>query len=272
MKQSTSETPVAIVTGAAGGIGAATAHALADAGHRVVLVDINETGLAEICKQLSIEPLAIAGDLSDMSFVASIVPRACERFGRVDALVNNAAWREIISMRRISVESWDKTLRICLTAPAFLARDAAAVMERQKQGVIINVSSLMSQQAAGIAPAYIASKGGIDALTYELASLYGPAGVRVVCLQPGAIDTELSRDVANEENPDDIRSFSDDMIMLGRWGRPEEIANVIAFLASDAASYINGTTLAVDGGWTRQHLPLSLKRRHFAEDYPNESV
>jgi 3-oxoacyl-[acyl-carrier protein] reductase len=172
-------------------------------------------------------------------------------------------------MRRITPESWQRTLQICLTTPAFMARWAAEDMERrQSPGVIVNVSSMMAQQAAGIAPAYIASKGGLDSLTYELASLYGPCGIRVVSLQPGAVDTELSRDVAGSDTgSDEIRAFSQEMIPLGRWAKCDEMARVILFLASDAASYISGTTIMADGGWFHHHLPNSLTRKHYPHDF-----
>lgn len=259
---------VAIITGASRGIGAATAHAFAQAGYQLTLVATTAEGLKQVTDQLQTSTLAIAGDLADLDFTETIVPRTMERFGRVDALVNNAAWRELVSMRHIKPESWDRTLRICLTSPAFLSRWAAVEMECNGRGVILNVGSMMSLQAAGISPAYIASKGALDALTYELASLYGPAGIRVLSVLPGAIDTELSREVSQAEEVDEIRDFSEDMIMTGRWGRPEEVANTLLFLASDQASYITGTTLTVDGGWSRQHLPLGLKRRHYGTDYP----
>lgn len=262
------ESPVALVTGASRGIGAATAKAFSENGYRLVLVATNSTALQEVAGKLSVPCLTIAGDLADMNFTESIVAQAIDEFGGVDVLVNNAAWREIASMRRITLEIWERTLRICLTAPAFLARAAANDMQRRRHGVILNIGSIMSQQAAGISPAYLACKGGMDALTFELASLYGPDGIRVVGVQPGAIDTELSKDIADANRPDELRQFSEDMIMLGRWGRAEEIAETLVFLASDRASYITGTTLAIDGGWLRQHFPLSLKRRHFASDYP----
>ena len=261
------EQRVAIVTGASRGIGAATAQALAEAGFRIALVATDRTALDGTAEGLATASLVIPGDLGEMAFVESIVPRVVEAWGRVDVLINNAAWREIISMRRISLESWERTLRICLTAPAFLARAAAADMQRRQKGAIINVGSVMARQSAGNAPAYTACKGGLESLTYELASLYGPVGVRVLCVQPGAIDTEMSRGVAPDDASNEIRQFSEEMIMLGRWGRSSEIAATIAFLASDAASYITGTTLDVDGGWLRQHLPLMLKRRHFSDDY-----
>jgi NAD(P)-dependent dehydrogenase (short-subunit alcohol dehydrogenase family) len=262
---------VALVTGASRGIGAATAQLLASSGYRVALVATSQRDLEAIATTISAaggHALTIAGDLSDLNFAKQAIDQTCAAWGHLDVLVNNAAWRELTSMRRISLDSWNKTLQVCLTAPAFLARWAAEHMEQHSRGAIINVSSVMSQQAAGISPAYIASKGGLDALTYELASLYGPSGIRVVSLQLGAVDTDLSRDVERRaDDSDDVRSFSKDMIMLGRWATPEEAARVILFLASDDAAYITGTSITVDGGWLHQHFPLSLKQRQFREDY-----
>jgi NAD(P)-dependent dehydrogenase (short-subunit alcohol dehydrogenase family) len=205
----------------------------------------------------------LPGDLADLNYVATLVPKTIERFGRIDVLVNNAAWRETVTMRKISLESWERTLRICLTTPALLARDAAVHMEPRGRGVIINVSSIMSQHATGTAPAYVAAKGGMDALSYELAALYGASGVRVLAFNPGAIDTEMS---ANYSAGDDdvnarLRQCTEDMIPLRRWGTSEEIARTLAWLASDDATYITGTTIVADGGWSHQLHPYSLKAR-----------
>ena len=207
----------------------------------------------------------IDGDLFDLSFCKRVVDATIEHFGRVDVLINNAAWREVISMRHITPESWDRTLRICLTAPAFLARWAAEDMQQRGRGVILNVSSLMSQTAAGICPAYVACKGGLDSLTYELAALYGQDGIRVVGIRPGAVDTELSNDLTDSEGTQAIRDFSNDMIALQRWAAPKEIANVILFLTSDEASYVNGTNVLVDGGWQHQIYSTSLRRDHLSD-------
>ena len=128
----------------------------------------------------------------------------------------------------------------------------------------------MSQHAAGTSPAYVAAKGGLDALTRELAALYGPAGIRVVAVNPGAVDTELSRDYTDADQgslTSDIRRLSEDFTPLGRWARPEEIARVIAMLAGDDASFISGTCLTVDGSWTANIHPLSLKRRMAPDDF-----
>jgi len=264
------ERPVALVTGASRGIGAATAVLLAERGYRLALVATTESELNETAQTIDRnDTLVLPGDLSDMSFVESAAKKTVSHFGRVDVLINNAAERELVSMRRITPESWNRTLAVCLTAPAFLSRWVAEDMQKRSEGVIINVSSMMSQQAAGIASAYIASKGGLDSLTYELASLYGPNGIRVLGLRLGAIETQMSNDLTKiNSEVDEIRNFSEEMIMLRRWGQPNEIAQAIAFFASDSASYFTGTTVTLDGGWFRQHLPLNLKKQHYPEDYP----
>jgi len=262
--------PVAFVTGASRGIGAATALELARQGYDLALLGRTAEALDGVAGQVALaggKALALPGDLADLEFAESAVRQCHEKFGRIDVLVNNAAWREIASMRDISLDSWEKTLRVCLTAPAFLSRWAAEHMQRRGQGTIVNVSSIMSEQAAGISPAYVACKGALDALTYELAALYGPVGIRVVGVRPGAIDTDMSRELV-EDADDEVRSFSENMISLGRWGTPEEVARVIAFVASPAASYIHGTNLDIDGGWRHQHLPLSLKRGQYPRDFP----
>ncbi len=193
-----------------------------------------------------------------------------EAFGRVDVLVNNAAWRELLTLRTVTPESWERTLRICLTVPAFMSRLAAADMERRGTGVIVNVSSIQSRRAGGFATAYVAAKGGLDALTFDLATLYGPRGIRVVAVNPGAIDTELNddyTDAAGASISDASRRHVEDMVPLGRSGRPEEVARAIVWLAGDGASYITGTTIVVDGGWTTQNSPYSLKRMMFPDEF-----
>jgi 3-oxoacyl-[acyl-carrier protein] reductase len=258
---------VAIVTGASGGIGGAVARELASRQYAVALLGTNEAALTAIADELSssgARTLALPGDLADLTYAESAVEQTAAKFGRVDVLVNNAAWREIVTMREITIESWERTLRICLTAPAFLARWCAANMQPRQQGVIINVTSIMSQQTAGCSPAYVACKGALETLTYELAALYGPHGIRVVSVAPGAIETPFGNDLASRQtSPAEqaLREYSESMIVLGRWGTPSETAKAIAWIASDEAAYITATTLVVDGGWMRHHLPTSLVRR-----------
>jgi NAD(P)-dependent dehydrogenase (short-subunit alcohol dehydrogenase family) len=261
---------VAIITGAGRGIGAATAVELARRGYLLTLIDLQTPDVTAITSQAGCEKadvLSLAGDLTDLAFAQSTVEATWKRWGRIDALVNNASWREVVSMRHITVESWERTLRVGLTTPAFMARWAARYMEEQKSGVIVNISSVMAERAGGFSPAYIACKGAINSLTYELASLYGPSGIRVVGVSPGAIDTEMSRELTQPENTgvDPVKAYADDMIMLGRWGTPQEIAKAIAWLVSDEAAYITATTLSIDGGWMHQHFPNSLRRKQFSQ-------
>ena len=155
-------------------------------------------------------------------------------------------------MRETSLADWDRTLRSCLTAPAFLARDAAEVMQREGRGVIVNITSIRAHYNDGTAAAYVAAKGGLEALTRELAALYGPHGVRVVSLAPGAIDTDLSGDLATNDVMRDVVADCIDHTPLGRFGTPQEIARAVAWLASDAASFISGATIVADGGLTAQ--------------------
>lgn len=263
--------PVALVTGASRGIGAATAQELATTGHDLLLSARDGATLATRAARIEAHGVrveVVPGDLADMGFVEGLVPEAIRRFGRLDVLVNNAAWREIVTMRQISLESWERTIRVCLTAPAFLARAAADAMTRDGGGVIVNVSSIQARKVNGLAPAYVAAKAGLETLTADLAVVYGRQGVRVVAVRPGATDTEMGSDYADTDGSlGDLRRFSEDMIPLGRWADPTEVARVIAWLASDGASYVTGTAITVDGGWSDQFWPNSIRQR-IAPDEP----
>jgi 3-oxoacyl-[acyl-carrier protein] reductase len=264
---------VAFITGGAAGIGREIGCELARRGYSVALLDSNAAGLTDLARELSAGGTVVetfCGDVGDLEFSTAALRSTAEKLGGLDLLVNNAAWRELASMRRISLESWERTLRVCLTAPAFLGRTAAELMEPRGGGVIINISSIRAFQPDGLAAAYSAAKGGLDAVTYDLASLYGRSGIRVLSINPGAIDTALSHDYSDpkgESLTTDLRRASEDDIPLGRWGRAEEIARLVALMASDEASYVTGTTIVADGGWTRNGTPHSLKRRMAPEDF-----
>jgi 3-oxoacyl-[acyl-carrier protein] reductase len=268
-----SEKPAAVVTGASRGIGAETAVALAKAGYDVALMARSVGDLETVAgavRDAGSAALVLPGDLADLDYAEQSIAAAAAQFGHIDLLVNNAAWREVATMRTLTLDSWEKTLRICLTAPAFLARWCATHMEQSGSGVIINISSVQSERVAGICPAYVASKGAMDALTRELSVLYGPRGIRVVALNPGAIDTEMSGDYEADDGAnltDTMREVTNDFIPLRRWGTPEEMAQTIVFLASPGAGYITGTTLFADGGVRSQFSPYSLKRRMFPDEF-----
>jgi len=261
--------PVVLITGAAGGVGAAAAQEMARRGYDVAITDINETGLQSTGAAIhqinpAIKVLLLPGDLCDLDFTQSMAKSTFDHFGRIDVLVNNAAWRELVTMRHVSVESWEKTIRIMLTAPAFLSRQCAVYMESAKRGLIINISSIQAQQTSSFATPYAVAKAGLETLTFDLAGLYGAAEIRVVALALGAVDTELSQDYSDS---DDMRAASEDIIALGRWTDAAEAARTIAWLASADASYITGTVITADGGWVHQHMGRSARRKIFPEEF-----
>ena len=257
---------VALVTGASAGIGTAVAEEFAHRGYAVGIVGRDAKRLDEVRRRIEAaggRVLALSGDLGDLGFAESVVRQVAAAFGRLDVLVNNAAVRELKTMREMTPAEWDRTIRVCLTSPAFMARWAAEEMEWHGGGVIVNVGSMMSRQAHGVSAAYVSCKGAMESLTYDLAALYGQAGIRVVTIAPGAIDTAMSSTLTNTpaadgRSEDSIREFSESMAMLGRWGRPEEVAKAVAWIASDEASYLTGTTLVLDGGWSRMHMPPAV--------------
>lgn len=270
MQPTNTSKPTALITGAARGVGAATARELARRGYDLALTDIEASGLRQVCTEIETENAAtkvllLPGDLCDLDFTQNLAKSTFDHFGRIDVLINNAAWRELVTMRHISVDSWEKTLRIMLTAPAFLSRACAVCMEQQRSGLIINISSIQARQTSSFATPYAVAKAGLETLTYDLAGLYGAAGIRVVALALGAVDTELSQDY--NDDSDHLRAASEDLIALGRWTDAAEAAKTIAWLASADASYITGTVITADGGWEHQHMGRSAKRTMFPGEF-----
>lgn len=266
---------VALVTGASKGIGRSTAIELASAGYHLVVAARNASELADlqntVVREYQRECLICSGDLADMAFVESITEDTCNKFGKVDLLVNNAAWRTIETLRTITASTWERTLRICLTAPAFLAQRCAAIMEKQNiSGVIINVSSVMSQITGGNSPAYIACKGAVESLTREIAVTYGRSGIRCLCVKPGYIDTDLSNDYAAASGEKIDKKIAEellDFLPLKRPGRSEDIAKAIRWLASSDASYLTGCELEIDGGLTKNFNSYRIKNLQFPKEY-----
>lgn len=264
---------VAIVTGATRGIGRSTALRLAEKGYDIALVGRNEQELVALKKIVEEDnnrnAIVLSGDLSDPDFWDRIVDHTMDTWGYIDLLVNNAAWRTIEPMSEIDINNWEKTIRICLTAPAFLAKKVAGKMiDRKTGGVIVNVSSVMSQRTGGYSPAYAACKGAIESLTYELATLYGPSNIRVVCVNPGNVQTDMSGDYQDEQGNNVSAKVGADMVdhtPLKRAAHPEEIAHAIAWLSSQEASFITGTTLVADGGFTHNFNSYSIKNLQFPQ-------
>ncbi len=265
----------AIITGATGGIGRATAMKFAANHFNLTLVDQQAETLQQLADEIAnayaTKCLVCAGDLADMDFLQYVMNRSQQTWISLDVLVNNAAWRTIETMRTMEAEVWERTLRVCLTAPAFLSKYFANILEQQsRQGVIINISSVMSERAAGYSPAYTCAKGAMESLTRELAVTYGRSGIRVNSISPGFIDTEMSSDYTNDSGRNTSAAIANDLlgsIPLARPGGPEEIASAIFWLASSEASYITGTNLLIDGGLKHNFNDYAIKKLQLPQEF-----
>lgn len=239
---------VALVTGASRGIGEATARALDAAGARVVLVARDGGSLDMVAAEFLHEPLVVAADLSDAGEVSRLASAALDAAGRVDVLVNNAAAGLRVPVGTTDAAVVDRLLALNVRAPILLAAAFAPRMAEAGGGSIVNLSSISGLRGAPHRVAYAATKGALDAATRALAMELGPVGIRVNSVAPGVVDTAMW--AANKKVPGVVESV-EALTPLGRWGTPADIADVIVFLASDAARFVTGETIAVDGGMAR---------------------
>jgi glucose 1-dehydrogenase len=237
---------VAIVTGAAGGIGAATARRLAEEGAAVVLVDRDGERAERTAAGLATSgpgARAAGADVSNASAWRRVIGIAVEAFGAIDVLVNNACAWEVKPAHELPPEGWRRQLDACLTS-AYLGFRACHPHLEARSGSVVNVSSVHALVGIPGHPAYAAAKGGMVALTRQLAVEYGPR-LRVNAVLPGPILTAAWDRISEADRQRAVATT-----VAKRFGAPEEAAAAIAFLASDDASYITGTTLLVDGGWS----------------------
>lgn len=240
------DTRIALVTGAAQGIGFACAQALAEDGFRVVLSDIKAEAVARAAQDLGQGAVAMACDMGDMQAVGALFDRIEAEVGPVQALVNNAGIALPGSFLDYDLDTFRKVLDVNLTGVFYATQRAARTMvARGLKGAVVNMSSINAVVAIPAIPAYCASKGGVMQLTKVAALALARDGIRVNAVGPGSIDTEMMAGV--NANPEALR-MALSRTPLGRIGSAREIADTVAFLVSDKASYITGETIYVDGG------------------------
>jgi meso-butanediol dehydrogenase/(S,S)-butanediol dehydrogenase/diacetyl reductase len=260
MTSDVSSSPVAVVTGGARGIGLAIGRWFLAHGHRVALLDIDAETLARAAAGLADEArvLALHCDVCDRDRVAASVDAIATRFGRIDALVNNAGVAVFKPIGDTSFEEWRHVLSTNLDGTFVCTQACVPVMRRTGGGSIVNIASISGLRASTLRVAYGTSKAAIIHLTKQQAVELGTMGIRANAIAPGPVDTEMAKLVHSVA----IRSDYYDAIPLNRYGTTEEIAEVAGFLCSAAAAYVNGQVLAVDGGFDAAGVGLPTLRRN----------
>ena len=253
---------IAIVTGAAQGIGRRTAELLAERGYGLVLNDLRPaTETLKAVRGLEAEALEVLGDISDEGVVGGIAAAARERWGRTDVLVNNAGISLIKPAEMLTAAEYRRVLEINLVAPFLLAKAFGTMMLAQGSGSIVNVASVAGLVGVADRAAYNASKHGLIGLTRTLAAEWGGRGVRVNAVCPGWVKSEM--DIADQNAGGYTDADITGRVPMGRFATTDDIARAIVFLADPQESgYINGHALAVDGGWTADGSWESLRLRH----------
>ena len=241
---------VAIITGGASGIGAATARLFAAEGARVALVDRDASGLAKVAAEIA-GALTIEADVSSNAQAQAGVARVLKEWARIDVLMTAAGISLGGTVDKIDEEAWDRTFNVNVKGTYLWVHHAIKPMLAAKSGAIVTVGSQLAQSSIGNNAAYIASKGAIASFTKTIAVDHAAQGVRVNALMPGVIDTPMpARSIQRQADPEAARAFWKKRHPMGRIGQPEEVAKAALFLASDDSSFVTGTLLFVDGGWT----------------------
>jgi NAD(P)-dependent dehydrogenase (short-subunit alcohol dehydrogenase family) len=244
---------VVIVTGAASGIGRASAKRIAAAGAKLVAADVSsDSGLALVdeLRAQGHEAMFVKADMGVEAEVARLIEEVVKAYGRLDGAFNNAGIVQCGKpLHELTTEEWDRAIRIDLTGVFWCIKYEVMAMQRNGGGAIVNTASSLGQVAIANASEYVAAKHGVMGLTRAAAADYGAMGIRVNAIQPGIIETPVIESLSQNE---DFRAFLvklRDRHPIGRFGRPEEIGEAATWLLSDAASFVNGTTMPVDGGY-----------------------
>jgi 3-oxoacyl-[acyl-carrier protein] reductase len=245
---------VALVTGAARGIGEAIAGTLADNDARVIYTDVDLAGAEQAASQRP-GARAVKMDVTDEAEVEAVSAAIVRDYGRIDVLVNNAGVNTLahrVPIDQFPREEWDRLLAVDLTGLYLVSKAVAGVMRRQGSGRIINIASIVGLVPLRLQCAFTAAKAGVVNLTKAMAIELGSAGITVNAVAPGSILTEGTRQLFYGEDGEFRESVSQLLahIPLGRPGTPEEVAHAVLFLAAPEAGYFNGAVLTVDGGWT----------------------
>lgn len=245
----------ALITGAARGIGLATARGLQEAGWQVALMDRDGAELEKAAGQLP-DPLVIEGDVSQSQDVTAAVAKVTEQFGRLDGLVNNAGVADFGPIRETTFDRWRRVMETNLDGPFLMTQAFTELLAAQGGGAVVNITSISGLRASTLRVAYGTSKAALAHLTLQQAAELGELGIRVNGVAPGPVATKLAMAVHSPE----IISAYHDALPLNRYGTEDEIAEAINFLLSDKASFITGQILAADGGFEATGIGLPALR------------
>jgi NAD(P)-dependent dehydrogenase (short-subunit alcohol dehydrogenase family) len=252
-----------VITGAGGGIGAAVAAGMADAGARVVLLDRAADTLAataaEVARRSGTPALALSCDVSDPASVAAAAQRSLDTAGPCDILVNNAGLLRPGALETMDLAEWNALLGVNLSGYFLCAQAFGRQMRAQGGGAIVHVASIAGSHPQGFSGAYSVSKAGVVMLSRQIATEWGPAAIRSNVVSPGMVETPMSQEFYAAPGVRERRSA---VVPRGRIGQPQDIADAILFLASPRADYVNGDEITVDGGYTRMIMSLVPRPGH----------